>query len=92
MKRVVVIDNYDSFTYTVQYLLALGCVTCLNDKNDERRSPRVPNGILLPGPGTLDAGRDARRDQTAAAILISASAPSPVDRSGLRGRVIRAPL
>ena len=59
MKRVVVIDNYDSFTYNlVQYLLALGC-ECDVRLNDKTTSAEVaeaaPNGILLsPGPGTPD--------------------------------------
>ena len=58
-KRVVVIDNYDSFTYNlVQYLEALGasCVVYLNDQvgvDDVRKDD--PAGILLsPGPGTPD--------------------------------------
>jgi len=57
--RVLVIDNYDSFTYNlVQYLQTLGaeCQVVLNDKitvadilSDQ------PKGILLsPGPGTPD--------------------------------------
>ena len=59
MKRVVVIDNYDSFTYNlVQYLLALGC-ECDVRLNDGTTSEEVaaakPDGILLsPGPGTPD--------------------------------------
>jgi anthranilate synthase/aminodeoxychorismate synthase-like glutamine amidotransferase len=59
MKRVVVIDNYDSFTYNlVQYLLALGC-ECDVRLNDKTTSAEVaaaaPDGILLsPGPGTPD--------------------------------------
>jgi len=56
---VVVIDNYDSFTYNlVQYLATLGaqCDVRLNDKTsvEEIRASK-PNGILLsPGPGTPD--------------------------------------
>ena len=61
-KKVVVVDNYDSFTYNlVQYIETLGAQTrvFLNDKADcgaiEREGPA---GILLsPGPGTPnDAG------------------------------------
>ncbi len=61
-KSVVVVDNYDSFTYNlVQYLQTLGvnCDVRLNDAItvDEIRD-KSPNGILLsPGPGTPnDAG------------------------------------
>jgi len=58
-KKVVVVDNYDSFTYNlVQYIETLGAATrvFLNDKADcgaiERENP---SGILLsPGPGTPD--------------------------------------
>jgi para-aminobenzoate synthetase component 2 len=58
-KHVVVIDNYDSFTYNlVQYLESLGarCDVRLNDKTsvDEVESAAA-NGILIsPGPGTPD--------------------------------------
>lgn len=57
--HVVVVDNYDSFTYNlVQYLLSLGatCDVRLNDRttSDEIAATK-PNGILLsPGPGTPD--------------------------------------
>jgi para-aminobenzoate synthetase component II len=57
--HVVVVDNYDSFTYNlVQYLLALGA-TCDVRLNDRTTSAEIeaakPNGILLsPGPGTPD--------------------------------------
>jgi para-aminobenzoate synthetase component 2 len=57
--HVVVVDNYDSFTYNlVQYLLSLGatCDVRLNDRttSDEIAAAK-PNGILLsPGPGTPD--------------------------------------
>jgi para-aminobenzoate synthetase component 2 len=57
--HVVVVDNYDSFTYNlVQYLLALGatCDVRLNDRTtSEEIEAAKPNGILLsPGPGTPD--------------------------------------
>jgi para-aminobenzoate synthetase component 2 len=58
-KRVLVIDNYDSFTYNlVQYLRTLGaeCDVVLNDQAQvsELLAAR-PDGILLsPGPGTPD--------------------------------------
>jgi para-aminobenzoate synthetase component 2 len=59
MKRVVVVDNYDSFTYNlVQYVMSLG-VECDVRLNDQTTSGAVadarPDGILLsPGPGTPD--------------------------------------
>ena len=57
--RVVVVDNYDSFTYNlVQYIESLGgeCDVRLNDRVtvDEIREAR-PDGVLLsPGPGNPD--------------------------------------
>jgi para-aminobenzoate synthetase component II len=58
-KRVVVIDNYDSFTYNlVQYLQVLGaqCDVRLNDCTSAEEVERAkPDGVLLsPGPGTPD--------------------------------------
>jgi para-aminobenzoate synthetase component II len=58
-KKVVVVDNYDSFTYNlVQYIEALGVQTrvFLNDKTDCGEIGREePAAILLsPGPGTPD--------------------------------------
>ncbi len=58
-KRVIVIDNYDSFTYNlVQYLMSLHaeCEVYLNDAiSVEGVSRAAPDGILLsPGPGTPD--------------------------------------
>jgi anthranilate synthase/aminodeoxychorismate synthase-like glutamine amidotransferase len=57
--RVVVIDNYDSFTYNlVQYLRELGarCDVRLNDRTTAAEVARAePDGVLLsPGPGTPD--------------------------------------
>lgn len=57
--RVLVIDNYDSFTYNlVQYLRTLGaeCEVVLNDQHTvEELLAKKPDGILLsPGPGTPD--------------------------------------
>ena len=60
--RIVVIDNYDSFTYNlVQYLETLGatCDVFLNDRTTaEAVKLSGPDGILIsPGPGTpADAG------------------------------------
>jgi para-aminobenzoate synthetase component II len=58
-KRVLVIDNYDSFTYNlVQYLRTLGavCDVVLNDQgNVDELLGTSPDGILLsPGPGAPD--------------------------------------
>jgi len=58
-KKVVVVDNYDSFTYNlVQYIETLGVQTrvFLNDKADcAAILDQNPSGILLsPGPGTPD--------------------------------------
>ena len=58
-KRVVVVDNYDSFTYNlVQYLETLGasCDVRLNDRTTpEAIAAAAPDGVLLsPGPGTPD--------------------------------------
>jgi anthranilate synthase/aminodeoxychorismate synthase-like glutamine amidotransferase len=61
-KSVVVVDNYDSFTYNlVQYLQALGADVRvhLNDQvTVEQLRDKLPDGILLsPGPGRPeDAG------------------------------------
>ncbi len=56
---VVVVDNYDSFTYNlVQYLETLGarCDVRLNDRTTaEEVAAAKPSGIVLsPGPGTPD--------------------------------------
>jgi anthranilate synthase/aminodeoxychorismate synthase-like glutamine amidotransferase len=58
-KSVVVVDNYDSFTYNlVQYVEAMGarCDVRLNDRvTASEVTELAPHGILLsPGPGTPD--------------------------------------
>ena len=58
-RRVLVVDNYDSFTYNiVQYLRALGaeCDVRLNDQTTVAEiAAEAPDGVLLsPGPGTPD--------------------------------------
>jgi anthranilate synthase/aminodeoxychorismate synthase-like glutamine amidotransferase len=70
MARVVVIDNYDSFTFNlVQYLGELGA-TCDVVKNDaispEEILARRPNGLLVsPGPCTPnDAGVSLKSIET----------------------------
>ncbi len=57
--RILVIDNYDSFTYNlVQYVRTLGaeCEVVLNDAiTADEVLEKKPDGILLsPGPGTPD--------------------------------------
>lgn len=58
-KKVLVIDNYDSFTYNlVQYVMGLGAETTVF-LNDQVTVPQIlelaPQGLLLsPGPGTPD--------------------------------------
>jgi anthranilate synthase/aminodeoxychorismate synthase-like glutamine amidotransferase len=59
MARIVVIDNYDSFTYNlVQYLETIGatCEVILNDACDVTAiAARSPHGIVIsPGPCTPD--------------------------------------
>jgi para-aminobenzoate synthetase component 2 len=58
-RRVLVVDNYDSFTYNiVQYVRALGaeCEVRLNDQTTVAEvAQSAPDGVLLsPGPGTPD--------------------------------------
>jgi para-aminobenzoate synthetase component 2 len=58
-KRILVVDNYDSFTYNlVQYLETLGgsCDVRLNDRTTVAEiAGELPDGILIsPGPGTPD--------------------------------------
>ena len=59
-RRVVVIDNYDSFTYNlVQYLEELGAA-CEVLKNDcttpQAVDERMPHGVVIsPGPGRPDS-------------------------------------
>ena len=57
MKKVFVIDNYDSFTYNlVHYLEELGCVVTVkrNDQFDLEELGAYPLLLLSPGPGIPD--------------------------------------
>jgi len=59
-RRVVVIDNYDSFTYNlVQYLEEMGaaCEVLKNDRTTPKAvKERMPHGVVIsPGPGRPDS-------------------------------------
>lgn len=57
MKKVFVIDNYDSFTYNlVHYLEELGCTVTVkrNDQFDLNELEDYPLLLLSPGPGIPD--------------------------------------
>jgi para-aminobenzoate synthetase component 2 len=97
--HVVVVDNYDSFTYNlVQYLLALGA-TCDVRLNDRTTSAEIeaakPNGILLsPGPGTPDdAGvtLDVIRNLAAKVPIFGVCLGHQSIGQAYGGNVIRAP-
>lgn len=73
MVRILVIDNYDSFVYTiVSYLEQLGA-TCEVVRNDEVDLQAIPDydGVLVsPGPGTpADAGKSLRAIRVCADTL-----------------------
>jgi anthranilate synthase component II len=57
MKKIVVIDNYDSFTYNlVHYLEDLNCEVTVfrNDEFDIEELERFDKIVLSPGPGVPD--------------------------------------
>ena len=99
MKRVVVVDNYDSFTYNlVQYLLALGaeCDVRLNDRTTaESIFESRPAGVLLsPGPGSPDdAGvtLDVIRQHPKALPILGVCLGHQSIGQAYGGKVIRAP-
>ena len=92
MARIVVIDNYDSFTYNlVQYLETLGarCDVVLNDACDVGGiASAMPQGIVIsPGPCTPDEAGVS----LGAVMRLSGTVPilgvclgTPVDRPSLR--------
>ncbi|MGC4094699.1 MAG: aminodeoxychorismate/anthranilate synthase component II [Polyangiaceae bacterium] len=96
---IIVVDNYDSFTYNlVQYVASLGatCQVRLNDKvtTDEIRAIS-PQGILLsPGPGTPDdAGvtLDVIRELSGVTPLFGVCLGLQSIGQAFGGKVIRAP-
>ncbi len=98
-RTIVVVDNYDSFTYNlVQYVASLGanCQVRLNDRvtTDEIRD-MAPHGILLsPGPGTpddagvtLDVIRELSREIPVFGVCLGLQSIG----QAFGGKVIRAP-
>jgi anthranilate synthase/aminodeoxychorismate synthase-like glutamine amidotransferase len=99
MKSVVVVDNYDSFTYNlVQYVTSLG-VDCDVRLNDRTTSAEIgaasPAGILLsPGPGTPDdAGvtLDVIRDHAGKIPILGVCLGHQSIGQAFGGTVLRAP-
>ena len=92
MARIVVIDNYDSFTYNlVQYLETLGasCEVVLNDAYDVGGIASLnPQGIVIsPGPCTPDEAGVSLGTVTrlAGTVPILGRLPrAPIDRASLR--------
>lgn len=65
-KRILLIDNYDSFTYNIyQYLSQLGCEVIVLRNNvtlEECDKVQADSVVLSPGPGwPKDAGKKFRR-------------------------------
>ena len=98
-KRVVVVDNYDSFTYNlVQYVETLGarCDVRLNDgTTPEAVAETRPDGILLsPGPGTPDdAGvtLDVIRQLQGQCPILGVCLGHQSIAQAFGGKIIRAP-
>jgi anthranilate synthase/aminodeoxychorismate synthase-like glutamine amidotransferase len=99
MKRVVVVDNYDSFTYNlVQYLMSSGveCDVRLNDRtSSDEIGEAEPDGILLsPGPGNPDdAGvtLDVIRQQAGKIPIFGVCLGHQSIGQAFGGTVLRAP-
>ena len=72
MKKVLVIDNYDSFTYNlVHYLEDLGCSVTVK-RNDQLQIEDVEpfdKIVLSPGPGIPDEAGLLKKPDIKAAIL-----------------------
>jgi para-aminobenzoate synthetase component 2 len=96
---VVVVDNYDSFTYNlVQYVASLGatCEVHLNDRTTISEIRALsPDGVLLsPGPGTPDdAGvtLDVIRELSGKIPLFGVCLGHQAIGQAFGGKVIRAP-
>ncbi|MFO7180119.1 MAG: aminodeoxychorismate/anthranilate synthase component II [Pseudomonadota bacterium] len=96
---VVVIDNYDSFTYNlVQYVASLGarCDVRLNDATTAAEvAAAAPQGILLsPGPGTPDdAGvtLDVIRELSGKVPILGVCLGHQSIAQAFGGKVVRAP-
>ena len=99
MKKIVVIDNYDSFTYNlVQYVQSLGtqCDVRLNDRTTSAEvGSSGADGILLsPGPGTPDdAGvtLEVIREQSGKIPIFGVCLGLQSIGQAFGGKVIRAP-
>jgi len=100
--RVLIIDNYDSFTYNLyQYLGELGAEPSV-ERNDaitvaEIRERKPTHIVLSPGPGSPDRDRDFG---VSARVILELASTTPVlgvclGHQGiihyLGGRVVRAP-
>lgn len=98
-KRVVVVDNYDSFTYNlVQYIETLGgeCDVRLNDQvSVEQIREARPHGVLLsPGPGNPDdAGvtLNVIRELSAEVPIFGVCLGHQAIGQAFGGKVVRAP-
>jgi anthranilate synthase component 2 len=98
-RTIVVVDNYDSFTYNlVQYVASLGanCQVRLNDRVTTADIRALePHGILLsPGPGTPDdAGvtLDVIRELSGETPLFGVCLGLQSIGQAFGGKVIRAP-
>ena len=98
-QTIVVVDNYDSFTYNlVQYVASLGanCQVRLNDQvTTQEIKAMAPQGILLsPGPGTPDdAGvtLDVIRELSAETPVFGVCLGLQSIGQAFGGKVIRAP-
>jgi anthranilate synthase/aminodeoxychorismate synthase-like glutamine amidotransferase len=96
---ILVIDNYDSFTYNlVQYLGELGAepVVCRNDAVtlDEIRALAPSHIVISPGPGTPDDGGvslDVIREFHTAAPILGVCLGHQCIAAAFGGRVDRAP-
>ncbi len=100
MPRIVVVDNYDSFTYNlVQYLAELGAeVTVVRNDETDLAGIRTlrPDGVLIsPGPGTPDesgVSLDVLRSLPAEGIPVFGVCLGHQTLGQVNGgRVIRAP-